>query len=356
MYRWLRRLLFLLPPELAHHLGMLALRLVGSWGFARRRLHKRLTPDLPELCCQRFGLQFGTPLGVAAGLDKTGGAAGGLFALGFGFVEVGTVTPRPQPGNPKPRLFRVAADGALVNRMGFNSPGASAVVARLQGGFRPGPLGLNIGKNKLTAESDAIDDYVAAARAVRELADYVVVNVSSPNTPGLRNFERVDWLLPLLTAVRVELPSKPLLLKISPDLDDAGLDALCDAAQEAKIDGLIATNTTVSRPSGEGAYGEAGGLSGRPLGSLSRRTLQRAFGRLPRGVPLIGVGGLETAADLLERLREGASLLQAYTGLVYGGPGWPSQITLGLARDLRAAGFRSVDEAVGAVRRSDAAR
>jgi dihydroorotate dehydrogenase len=356
MYRLVRPLLFLLPAELAHHLGLIAMRWLGALGFVRRRLRRRLTPDLPELACERFGLQFATPLGVGAGLDKAGDAASGLFALGFGFVEVGTVTPRAQPGNPRPRLFRVAADGALVNRMGFNNPGAEAVVARLRGAFRPGPLGLNLGKNKLTPEEGAAADYATAARAVRDIADYVVINVSSPNTPGLRDLQRVERLVPLLEAVRAELPGKPLLLKLSPDLDDPGLDALCDAVKAAGLAGVIATNTTLTRPSAVGSYAEQGGLSGRPLAPLARRALQRVHRRLGVSVALVGVGGLESPADLLERLRDGASLLQAYTGFIYGGPGWPSRATLGLARELRAAGFRSVDEAVGAVSRSDAPR
>jgi dihydroorotate dehydrogenase len=355
MYRWLRPLLFLFPAEFAHRLGLLALRWLGM-PWLRRRVRRRLLPDLPELATSRFGLTFPTPIGVAAGLDKSGTAASGLFALGFGFVEVGTVTPRPQPGNPKPRLFRIPADGALINRMGFNNPGAAAVARRISNAFRPGPLGVNIGRNKLTSEAEVAADYVAAARAVEKVADYLVVNVSSPNTPGLRDLQRAEKLLPLLRTIRGALGSKPLLLKFAPDLADADLDSLCDAAVEADVAGLIATNTTVWRPSAIAPYAEPGGLSGRPLRPLAMRALRRAFGRVGNRLPIVGVGGLESGADLLERLRSGACLLQSYTGLIYGGPGWGSSVTLGLALELRKAGFRSIGEAIGADNRSDAAR
>jgi len=346
MYRWLRRLLFLLPAETAHRLGLWALRWVGRVGFARRRLRRRL-PDLPELACERFGLRFASPLGVAAGLDKEGTAVSGLFALGFGFVEVGTVTPRPQPGNPRPRLFRIPADEALVNRMGFNNPGAAAVTDNLAGAFRPGPLGLNLGKNKNTSDSEAVADYLEAGRVVRGVADYLAVNVSSPNTPGLRDLQRAERLAPLLEALRREVPERPILLKFAPDLTDGELEALCDVALSAGVAGLIATNTTLWRPSPAGAYSETGGLSGRPLAPMASHALRVAYRRTRGELPLVGVGGISTPEDLLARLRDGASLLQAYSAFIYGGPGWPRTATLGLARLLRAAGYRAVDEAVG---------
>jgi dihydroorotate dehydrogenase len=346
MYRWLRRFLFWLPAELAHRLGMAILGWVGTVGFLRRRLRRRL-PDLPELACERFGLRFPTPIGIAAGLDKEGLVVSGLFALGFGFVEVGTVTPRPQPGNPRPRLFRVPADGALINRMGFNNPGAEAVVQHLAGAYRPGPLGLNLGKNKDTPDAEATADYVRGGRAVRAVADYVVVNVSSPNTPGLRDLQRADRLLPILSGLKAEIPNRPILLKFAPDLADEDLEALCDVAVAAGAAGLIATNTTLWRPSGSVAYREAGGLSGTPLAPLARRALKLAYRRTKGSLPLIGVGGLLTAEDLLCRLQEGASLLQAYTAFIYGGPGWPLDTTLALARLLRKSGYRTVDEAIG---------
>jgi dihydroorotate dehydrogenase len=346
MYRWLRRILFLLPAEVAHGLGMWAIRCLGRLGFARRSLRRRL-PDLPELSCERFGLMFPTPLGIAAGLDKEGSAVSGLFALGFGFVEVGTVTPRAQPGNPRPRLFRISADQALVNRLGFNNPGAEAVVRHLAGAIRSGPLGINLGRNKDTPDADTVADYLAVGQVVRRAADYLVVNVSSPNTPGLRDLQRVERLAPLLEALRREIPDRPILLKFAPDLVAAELEALCDVALSSGAAGLIATNTTLWRPSLAGAYREVGGLSGRPLAPLASRALRIAFERTHGKIPLVGVGGLSTPEDLLSRLRDGASLLQAYTALIYGGPGWPLGATLGLARLLRTAGYRTVDEAVG---------
>jgi dihydroorotate dehydrogenase len=346
MYRWLRRLLFLLPAETAHRLGMWAIRWMGRLGFARRRLRRRL-PDLPELVCERFGLRFPSPLGVAAGLDKEGSAVSGLFALGFGFVEVGTVTPRPQSGNPRPRLFRVGNDEALVNRMGFNNPGTQAVIANLGGAFRPGPLGVNLGKNKDTSDADAIADYLAVGRLARGAADYLAVNVSSPNTPGLRDLQKAERLAPLLEALRREIPDRPILLKFAPDLAERDLEAMCDVATSAGVAGLIATNTTLWRPSSAGAYREQGGLSGRPLGPLASQALRIAYRRTRGVLPLVGVGGLSSPEDMLSRLRDGASLLQAYSAFIYGGPGWASSTTLGLCRLLRAAGYRSVDEAVG---------
>ena len=346
MYRWVRALLFLLPAELTHAIGLWAVRWSGRLGFVRRRL-RRLTPDLPELACQRFGLQFPSPLGLAAGMDKDGTAAAGFFALGFGFVEVGTVTPRRQRGNPRPRLFRAVADEAIVNRMGFNNRGATAAARRLWTLARPGPLGLNIGCNKNTPEDGAAADYLAAARAVRQVADYIVVNVSSPNTPGLRDLQRAERLRPLLTALRADVPERPLLLKFAPDLGDDELFALCDVALETGVAGLIATNTTLWRPSTQGAYGEAGGMSGRPLAARAERALALAYGRVGARLPLVGVGGLVDAASFLSRLRAGASLLQAYSAVVYGGPGWARASTLDLARLLRSQGYRSVDEAVG---------
>jgi len=346
MLRWLRLLLFLLPAETAHAIGLWVIRQCGRMGFLRRRLRRRL-PDLPELHCERFGLQFPTPVGIAAGFDKEGSAVSGLFAMGFGFVEVGTVTPRPQPGNPRPRLFRVRPDGALINRLGFNNPGAEALVAHLAGAVRTGPLGINLGKNKDTPEAEAASDYLTVGRTVRAVADYLVVNVSSPNTPGLRHLQKVERLTPLLSGLVAEIADRPILLKFSPDLDEGELEALCDVAVASGAAGLIATNTTLWRPSGAGSYREAGGLSGRPLAPLASRALRIAHARTKGSLPLVGVGGLSTSEDLLARLRDGASLLQAYTAFIYGGPEWPVDMTLGLSRLLRKAGYRSIDEAVG---------
>jgi dihydroorotate dehydrogenase len=303
-----------------------------------------------------LGLEFPGPLGLAAGFDKDARGTRGLAALGFGFVEVGTVTARAQPGNPRPRMFRLTADRALVNRMGFNNAGAAAAAARLgrirgrrSGG---GPVvGVNIGKTRAAPDEDAAADYAASARVVAAVADYVVVNVSSPNTPGLRDLQAADRLRPVLVAVRAALdaavcggqPNRrvPLLVKIAPDLADADVDAIADLALELGLDGIIATNTTVSRDGlasspGEVASAGAGGLSGPPLRARALEVLTRLRERAGDRLVLIAAGGIETPDDAWERLRAGATLVQAYTGFVYGGPLWPRRMHAGLARRMKA--------------------
>jgi dihydroorotate dehydrogenase len=285
---------------------------------------------------------------------------GGLGALGFGFVEVGTVTARAQPGNDKPRLFRLTADRALVNRMGFNNSGAGAAAARLRRRGRSGPVvGVNIGKSRAAPEQEAAADYAASARAVAGVADYVVVNVSSPNTPGLRDLQAAGRLRPVLVAVREVLDEVaqgvPLLVKIAPDLADSDIDAVADLAIELGIDGIIATNTTVSRDGlasspGEVAAAGAGGLSGPPLRARALAVLERLRARAGDRLVLVAAGGIETPEDAWERLRAGATLVQAYTGFVYGGPLWPRRMHAGLARLARAEGLRSVSEAAGSPR------
>src|SRR5215470_1079674 len=269
MYRLLRALLFLLPPELAHGAGMLALRAAGWLApVLRRRMH------VSGLEVRVGGMTFPNPVGIAAGFDKDAVAVAGLFAVGFGFVEVGTVTPRPQPGNPRPRLYRIPSARALVNRMGFNNRGADAAVRRLRGTrFRPGPLGVNIGKNKDTPLEQAAADYVACAEIVGGAADFLVVNASSPNTPGLRALQEPERLRALLEAVRARTP-KPLFVKIAPDLSDEAIDAAVDVAVAAKAEGLICTNTTIERPGVEGERhaGEPGGLSGARSATARRRS------------------------------------------------------------------------------------
>jgi dihydroorotate dehydrogenase len=298
-----------------------------------------------------LGLEFPGPLGLAAGFDKDARGTRGLAALGFGFVEVGTVTARAQPGNPKPRMFRLTADRALVNRMGFNNAGAAAAAARLgriRGRrSRGGPVvGVNIGKTRAAPDADAPADYAASARAVAAVADYVVVNVSSPNTPGLRDLQAADRLKPVLVAVRSTLDASsaerrvPLLVKIAPDLADADVDAIADLALELGLDGIIATNTTVSRdglasPLAEVTAAGAGGLSGPPLRARALEVLTRLRERAGDRLVLIAAGGIETPDDAWERLRAGATLVQAYTGFVYGGPLWPRRMHAGLARRLR---------------------
>jgi dihydroorotate dehydrogenase len=287
-----------------------------------------------------LGLDFPGPLGLAAGFDKDGEGVTGLAALGFGFIEVGTVTARPQPGNPKPRMFRFPAERALVNRMGFNNHGAAALAARLRAlragsGYRP-IVGVNIGKTKVVPDEDAIADYVASATLVADVADYVVVNVSSPNTPGLRDLQSVDKLRPLLTAVRAALDQAsprrrvPLLVKIAPDLADADVDAVADLALDLGLDGIIATNTTIAR---DGLHDSAavadagpGGLSGAPLKERALSVLRRLHDRTGDRLVLVAAGGIETADDARDRLAAGATLLQAYTAFIYEGPGWPRRV------------------------------
>jgi dihydroorotate dehydrogenase len=314
-------------------------------------LRRWLGPRDPVLRVRALGLEFPGPLGLAAGFDKDARGTRGLAALGFGFVEVGTVTARAQPGNPRPRMFRLTADRALVNRMGFNNEGASAAAAvlRRSRGRRGGPVvGVNIGKTKAVPDAEAAADYAASARAVAAVADYVVVNVSSPNTPGLRDLQAAERLRPVLTEVRAALDGAgggrrvPLLVKIAPDLADADVDAVADLALELGLDGVIATNTTISRdglasPAAEVAAAGAGGLSGAPLRDRSLAVLRRLRDRAGDRLVLVAAGGIETPDDAWERLRAGATLVQAYTGFVYGGPLWPRQMHAGLAARMRAA-------------------
>jgi dihydroorotate dehydrogenase len=360
MYRLLYRMVLRRVPAEAAHLAAFALiRVFGSVARvpgAAWLLRRWLGPRDPVLRVRALGLEFPGPLGLAAGFDKDARGTRGLAALGFGFVEVGTVTARAQPGNPRPRMFRLTADRALVNRMGFNNAGAAAAAARLgrirgrrSGG---GPVvGVNIGKTRAAPDEEAAAVYAASARAVAAVADYVVVNVSSPNTPGLRDLQAADRLRPVLVAVRAALdaavcggqPNRrvPLLVKIAPDLADADVDAIADLALELGLDGIIATNTTVSRdglasPPDEVASAGAGGLSGPPLRARALEVLTRLRERAGDRLVLIAAGGIETPDDAWERLRAGATLVQAYTGFVYGGPLWPRRMHAGLARRMKA--------------------
>jgi dihydroorotate dehydrogenase len=320
-------------------MAMRAVSAAGRVPGAPRALRAALGPRDPVLRVRALGLDFPGPLGLAAGFDKDARGTSVLGAIGFGFVEVGTVTAQAQPGNPKPRLFRLMADRAVVNRMGFNNHGAAAAAARLRR-HRDVIVGVNIGKTKAVTEADAIADYVASARAVAGVADYLVVNVSSPNTPGLRNLQATDLLRPLLTAVREVIGAVPLLVKIAPDLADEDVDAIADLAVDLRLDGIIATNTTTGReglvsPAAEVASAGAGGLSGPPLRDRSLAVLRRLRSRAGDQLVLIAAGGIETPDDAWERLAAGATLVQAYTGFVYGGPFWPRRINAGLARRMR---------------------
>lgn len=338
-----------LPAEGAHRAAFSLIRAVPEIPGLAWVLRRVLAPRDPSLRVRALGRDFPGPLGLAAGFDKDGEGVAGLAALGFSFIEVGTVTARPQPGNPKPRMFRFPEERALVNRMGFNNHGAAALSARLRAlRAAPGPkpiIGVNIGKTKAVPEDEAVADYVTSARLVADVADYVVVNVSSPNTPGLRNLQAADKLRPILTGVRAALDDAsprrrvPLLVKIAPDLADPDVDAIADLALDLGLDGIIATNTTISREGlrDSAAVAEAGpgGMSGTPLKQRSLDVLTRLHDRCGKRLTLIAAGGITTPADAEARLAAGATLLQAYTAFIYEGPFWPSRVQRGLAARLR---------------------
>jgi dihydroorotate dehydrogenase len=335
------------PAEWTHHVAFGALRLLMALPGMQRLSRRWLAPRAKSLGVDALGLHFPSPLGLAAGFDKDAKGIDALSALGFGFIEIGTITGEGQPGNAKPRMFRLVRDRALINRMGFNNRGSEVAAARLAARKRSSKtiVGVNIGKTKLVAEEDAANDYVKSAERLGPLADYMVVNVSSPNTPGLRNLQAVELLRPLLQAVRETLDRVcpdarvPLLVKIAPDLADEDIDAVADLALELGLDGIIATNTTISREdlqtSAEAvaALG-AGGLSGAPLKARSTAVLRRLKSRVGDKLVLVAAGGIETADDAYERLQAGATLVQAYTGFVYGGPLWPKQVTASLQKRL----------------------
>ena len=330
-----------IDPERAHHLALAGLRL-GLGGSVP-------PPDDPALAVAALGLRFRSPIGLAAGFDKDAAAIGPLTRLGFGFIEVGTVTPRAQQGNPCPRLFRLQSDRAVINRMGFNNAGIAAMLPRLAArGDRAIPLGVNLGINKEGANPER--DYPALLEAVAPFADYAVINVSSPNTPGLRDLQGEARLGAILGAIAARLPTHPpLLVKIAPDLSDAALAGVVETCAAAGIAGLIVSNTTLARPASlrDPAAREAGGLSGAPLFRRATAILARAH-LLARGrLVLIGVGGVFTGADALAKLQAGAALVQVYTGFAYEGPALVPRLNAGLAATLREAGFAGVAAAIG---------
>ncbi|HKH09101.1 MAG TPA: quinone-dependent dihydroorotate dehydrogenase [Agromyces sp.] len=342
MYRLLFSLVLShMDPEDAHHLAFRLIRLLPTLGFGR--LVERFTAPDPSLAVETLGLRFPSPFGLAAGFDKDGYAVLGLGNLGFGHVEVGTITAIAQPGNPRPRLFRLVADRALVNRMGFNNGGADAAAGRLsrlsRRSHRP-VLGVNIGKSRVTPVEDAVADYERSARVLAPFADYLAVNVSSPNTPGLRGLQEIDQLAPLLEAVRNVAGRTPLLVKIAPDLDDAEIVRICELVLRLGLDGIIATNTTISREglttraSAVEAIG-AGGLSGAPLARRSLEVLRLVRSNVPAELCVISVGGVDTAADVQDRLDAGATLVQGYSAFIYRGPLWSRHVNRGLARFRR---------------------
>ena len=355
----LRPLLFRLPPETAHELALKSLSFAP--GLTKTLLGQRFQRS-PFGKLRRFGLTFSNPVGLAAGFDKDGVALDSLAALGFGFIEAGTVTSHPQPGNERPRLFRLPLDKALINRAGFNNEGARAFAERVKRNRPDCVLGVSIGKSKVVALEDAVSDYLKSFEAVYPVADYIAVNVSSPNTPRLRELQKTDQLELLLRALQesnanlAQQPEGhgplPLLVKLSPDLDVAELESIVAVARRNKIAGLIATNTTVSRASLKTtratveACGE-GGLSGAPLRIRSLEMIARLYNMTDGSLPLIGVGGVFTAEDAWEMISAGASLLQIYTGFIYEGPAIARKINDGLRRIVSEKGFVSLDEAVG---------
>lgn len=340
IYRLVRPILFALDAERAHHLAIAALRALPL---------RHVAPARGPLSTTVAGLAFPTPVGMAAGFDKDAKVPDALLGLGFGFVEVGSITPRPQEGNPRPRLFRLEDDRAVINRMGFNNDGADAAAARFaRRAGKSGILGINIGANK--DSGDRIADYATMARIMAPFASYLAVNVSSPNTPGLRALQDESALAELLDAV-LEARGKdgpPVFLKVAPDLEPSDIDAIARIAAEKRLGALIVSNTTISRPPLRSRHrDEAGGLSGAPLRDLAQERL-RDFRRATGGaVPLIGVGGIATAEDAWARIRAGASLVQLYSAMIYEGPGIARRIAQGLERLMRRDGFSSIAEAVG---------
>ena len=340
LYRAVGPLLRLLPPETAHGAAIGALK--QGW------IPVPQAGEDDRLAVSLWGLDFAHPVGLAAGFDKDGEVVDPMLDQGFAFVEVGSVTPRPQPGNSRPRLFRLGAEQAVINRMGFNSAGADVVARRLETRTRRGIVGLNLGANQ--DSDDRAADYVEGARRFASLADYLVVNVSSPNTPGLRALQGSEPLRRLLAAVRDAAPAARLLLKVAPDLTLDDLTDIATVVMDGAVDGVIATNTTIERPEDlRGRHkGEVGGLSGRPLMRSSTHVLSDLYDFTAGQVPLIGVGGILDGDDAYAKVRAGASLLQLYTGLVYRGPGLVMDIRRRLAERLARDRFASISEAVGA--------
>ena len=339
-YSFLKSLLFLFDPEIGHRITINYLKFAR---FKKPKLYEVLQSEV-------FGLNFQNPIGIAAGFDKNGEVAHNLINLGFGFSEVGTVTPKPQPGNPRPRVFRLKDDRAIINRLGFNSVGFSEVKTKLEK-IGDNIIGVNIGANKNS--KDFSEDYIKGIKFFSTLASYITINISSPNTPGLRNLEVLENLDVLLDKInnleREDLLIKiPILLKISPDLEADNLKYLCEKVLSSKIDGLIISNTTISRDSISTDTLEKGGLSGKPIFDISTKQLRMAYKYTNGKIPLIGVGGVDSAEKAYEKIKNGASLIQLYTGLVYNGPNLIKDINEDLSSLIERDGYSNISEAVGA--------
>jgi dihydroorotate dehydrogenase len=353
LYRLIRPILFLLPAETAHHLGMFLARLYAPLAPLFRRV---LMPNTPRLSQTLLGGVWANPIGLAAGLDKDGRAAGGLAGFGFGAIEIGTITAHAQPGNPKPRLFRAVKDRAIINRFGFNNPGCETAASSLKDHRLPCPLGGNIGKSKITDNADAIADYQSSVAALGPHVDYLVINVSSPNTPGLRDLQQIEALEPLIQGVQAAIQkletAKPLALKVAPDLTNEDLDAIADLALRSKLDALIATNTTIARSGLSLSQPEidalgAGGLSGAPLTLRAREVTEHLARRLDGRLPLISVGGINTAEEAYARIRLGACAVQIYSALIFAGPSLPGRLARQLDALLERDGFAHLSDAIG---------
>lgn len=360
MYKLIRPLLFTLDPETAHDvtLGLMrtAYQLPGVPALARACCVK----SAPALPTRIMGLDFPNPVGLAAGLDKNARVVRPLFDMGFGWLELGTVTPRPQPGNPKKRMFRLPRHEAIINRMGFNSAGLEVFLANLARQPRSGILGINIGKNRDTPAGRAVDDYLPALRAVYPHADYIAINISSPNTPGLRDLQDAAPLSALLGALKSEQAQLaqqhqryvPLALKIAPDLPDSDIDTIAQTVRTHGFDAVIATNTTLTRPglTTDPTAAETGGLSGRPLKALATHVIRRLYLNLGGRIPIIGVGGISSADDAWEKLVAGADLVQIYSALIYQGPGLVPRLIRGLEQKVRRHGNDCLASAVARAR------
>ena len=344
LFPLVRPALFALDAERAHGVTVAALAAWGGRGAAGPESDSRLATSVA-------GLDFANPVGLAAGVDKDGRAIDGFFGLGFGSVEIGTLTPLPQPGNPRPRLFRLVEDAAVINRMGFNNGGLAAALPRAVAAKRRGQLGINVGANKDAA--DRIADYATGVEQAARVADYVTINISSPNTPGLRDLQRGAALAELLAAAdearRLPIQRPPLFLKVAPDLEPAEIDAIARTAIERGVDALIVGNTTISRPVLRSGHAqEAGGLSGAPLAKLARRRLSDFRAATGGRIALVAVGGIDSGAEAYARIRAGASLVQLYSALVFQGPGLARRIARDLSALIARDGYKNVSEAVGA--------
>jgi dihydroorotate dehydrogenase len=346
-----------IDAELAHAIASRGLRTATAIPGVRAMIRRLLAVRDTRLEVRALGLTFPSPVGVAAGVDKGASSFEGLGMLGFGYVEVGTVTALAQAGNPRPRVFRLVPDRALLNKMGFPNPGADVVADRLRRRKGRTVVGVNVGKSRAAPVEDAAADYRASVRRLAPFSDYVVINVSSPNTPGVREMQAIDLLRPLVSDVRSELEASgtdvPLLIKIGPDLRDEELDAVADAAVTLRLDGIVAVNTTVSRTGlvasrDAAASIDGGGVSGAPLNTRALEVLKQLYARAGNDLVLISVGGIETPDDAWQRILAGATLVQAYTGFIYGGPAWPCRMNRALTRRVGEAGRSSIQELVGA--------